>query len=126
MFEASVGETFAAAHFLRDYGGSCERVHGHNYRVVVTVVGSALNGTGLLMDFAELKRMVKGVIGHLDHRFLNEIPPFDALNPSTENIAKHLCDEICRCLPKGCPVRVCEVKVWETDTNSASYRPSLL
>ena len=125
MFEVSVEQTFAAAHFLRDHGGSCERLHGHNYRVVVTVVGPTLDGNGLLMDFAELKRMVKDMIGRLDHRFLNEIPPFDVLNPSTENVARHFCDEIGMRLPEECRVRVGEVKVWETGTNSASYRLGL-
>ncbi len=122
MFQVSVEETFAAAHFLRHHGGSWERLHGHNYRVVVTVVGPKLNGNGLLMGFAELKRMVKDVIGRSDHRFLNEVPPFDALNPSAENIAKRFCDEISMRLPEECRVRVGEVKVWETDANSVSYR----
>lgn len=125
MFQASVEGTFAAAHFLRHHGGSCERLHGHNYRVVVTVVGPTLNGKGLLMDFAEIKKMVKDVIAPLDHRCLNEVPPFDALNPSTENIAKYFCDEISVRLPEEHRTRVGEVKVWETDTNSASYRPGL-
>lgn len=125
MFEVSAEDTFAAAHFLRDYEGSCERLHGHNYRVAVTVVGPRLNGSGLLMDFAELKKMIKDVAGRLDHRFLNEIPPFNALNPSTENIAKYFCDEISVRLPDERRIRVGEVKVWETDRNSASYRPGL-
>jgi 6-pyruvoyltetrahydropterin/6-carboxytetrahydropterin synthase len=91
----------------------------------MTLVGPTLDGNGLLMDFAEIKKMVTDVIGRLDHRFLNEVPPFDALNPSTENIAKYFCNEISVRLPEECRVRVGEVKVCETGTNSASYRPGL-
>ena len=125
MFQVSVEGTFAAAHFLRDHEGGCERLHGHNYRVAVTVVGPTLNGNGLLIDFAEIKKLVNDVMGRLDHRFLNEVPPFDALNPSTENIAKHFCDEISVRLPEEPRIRVGEVRVWETDTNSVSYRPRI-
>lgn len=75
------------------------------------------------MDFAELKSMVQDVLGRLDHRFLNEVPPFDVLNPSTENIAKYFCDEISVHLAEESRIHVDEVRVWETDTDSASYRP---
>jgi 6-pyruvoyltetrahydropterin/6-carboxytetrahydropterin synthase len=122
MFEISVEHTFAAGHALREYKGKCENVHGHNYKVRVTVVGDKLNAAGLLMDFGDLRAEIKGVVEKLDHRFLNEIPPFDRLNPSAENLAKYMCDEI-EPQARNQGLRVLGVTVWETDTTSATYRP---
>lgn len=121
MFEVSIEEVFPAGHALRNYHGKCENVHGHNYRVRVTVEGPALDDTGLLMDFAELKRLVRAVKDRLDHQFLNDMAPFDTLNPSAENIAKYFYDEIHAHLSTG---RLSEVKLWETDVACATYRPS--
>src|SRR5687767_9969161 len=87
MFEVQVEQTFAAGHALRNYKGKCENVHGHNYRVRVTVAGEQLDDTGLLVDFADIKRVMREAIGRLDHQFINDIPPFDVRNPSAENIA---------------------------------------
>jgi 6-pyruvoyltetrahydropterin/6-carboxytetrahydropterin synthase len=126
MFEVTVEKTFAAAHQLRNYQGKCERLHGHNYKVRVTVEGEQLDPTGLVVDFVEVKRLLEGVIDRLDHTCLNEVPPFDVLNPSAENIAKLFYDEIARGLAageRGVPVRVAAVKVWETETCTAAYRP---
>jgi 6-pyruvoyltetrahydropterin/6-carboxytetrahydropterin synthase len=122
MFEVSVEQTFAAGHALRNYKGKCENVHGHNYKVLVTVEGPELDATGLLVDFVELKRLIHTVVDRLDHQFLNDVPPFDVLNPSAENMAKYFYDEITAGLGGG-SVRVGEVKLWETDTASATYRP---
>lgn len=125
MFEVFVEETFAAGHSLRNYKGKCEKVHGHNYRVRVTVEGEDLNEAGLLVDFSELKRLLRASIEKLDHAFLNDVPPFDQINPSAENMAHHFYREITRGLGGGArpnPVRVAEVKVWETDTAAATYR----
>ncbi len=123
MFEVSVEQTFAAGHALRDYKGKCENVHGHNYRVQVTVAGEHLADNGLLVDFLELKRLMHGVIEYLDHRFINDLSPFDVINPSAENMAKYFHDEISRGLAADAPVRVSEVRIWETDTSVAVYRP---
>jgi 6-pyruvoyltetrahydropterin/6-carboxytetrahydropterin synthase len=121
MFEISVEETFAAGHALRGYHGKCEKVHGHNYRVQVTIEGETLDSAGLLVDFVDLKRLLHAVIDRLDHEFLNDVPPFDRLNPTAENMAKYFHDEIGKDL--GQPrVRVAGVKVWETDTSIATYR----
>lgn len=125
MFEVCVEHTFAAAHQLRNYRGKCENLHGHNYRVQVSVEGRELAFNGLLFDFTDLKKALHGVAGYLDHKFLNELPPFDAVNPTAENIAKFICEEVQKSLPDP-PVngaRVCQVKVWETDTSLAIYRP---
>jgi 6-pyruvoyltetrahydropterin/6-carboxytetrahydropterin synthase len=126
MFEVSVERTFAAAHQLRDYQGKCEKLHGHNYKVRVTIESEQVDKTGLVVDFVEVKRILDVAIEKLDHTYLNEVPPFDALNPSAEYIAKFFCDEMMQGLAAaglGSPVRVAAVKVWETDTSTATYRP---
>jgi 6-pyruvoyltetrahydropterin/6-carboxytetrahydropterin synthase len=128
MFEVSVEAGFAAAHQLRNYRGKCENLHGHNYKVRVTVHGEELNSIGLLADFTELKSALREITEFLDHKFLNEIPPFTEINPSAENVAKYICDELQRALGEGSsevPVKIAEVKVWETDTSTATYRPPL-
>ena len=125
MFEVTVERTFAAGHALREYHGKCENVHGHNYRVEVTVEGNEVDSTGLLVDFADLKTQLDRVIVYLDHRFINDLAPFDEINPSAENIARYFFEEIERGLTAGgtCPAsKLARVKVWETDTSSAVYR----
>ena len=122
MFEITIEETFAAGHALRNYRGKCENVHGHNYRCQVTVAGERLDSIGLLVDFVELKRAVHAVLDRLDHQWLNDFPPFDKLNPSAENIAKYVYDEVEAGLAVKEGVRLAQVKLWETDTCSAVYR----
>ena len=122
MFEVTIEETFAAGHALRNYRGKCENVHGHNYRCQVTVEGEQLDEVGLLVDFVELKRVVHSVLDRLDHVWLNDFPPFDTINPSAENIAKYIYDEVLAGLGKRDGVRLAYVKLWETDTSSAIYR----
>ena len=123
MFEISAEYSFAAGHALRGYKGKCENVHGHNYKVQVRVAGEQLNSIGLLMDFVDLRAAIKGLVDRLDHRFLNDLPPFDELNPSAENIAKYFCDGIePQVREQGLQVR--GVTVWETDRTSATYIPS--
>jgi len=124
MFEVSVEQTFAAGHALRNYKGACENVHGHNFRVQVTLAGEQLDQTGMLVDFLDVKGSMRNVIARLDHQFLNEIKPFDVRNPSAENIAEYFYEEMSEGLAANpVPVRITEVKVWETDIQSASYRP---
>lgn len=122
MFEVSVEQTFAAGHALRNYKGKCENVHGHNFKVRVTIEGEKLDATGLLVDFLDVKSAMQGIIDRLDHVFLNDIPPFDVKNPSAENIAQHFYEEMARSLKASVPIRIREVKVWETDIQSATYR----
>ena len=122
MFEVSVEYTFAAGHALRGYKGKCENVHGHNYKVQLVVGGNELDSAGLLMDFVEVRKTIKALVEQLDHKFLNDVPPFDKLNPSAENIAKYFCDELePEVVAKGHYVSA--VTIWETDTTSATYRP---
>ncbi|MGA8027801.1 MAG: 6-carboxytetrahydropterin synthase QueD [Bryobacteraceae bacterium] len=122
MFEIYVEHTFAAGHALRNYHGKCENVHGHNYRVQVGIEGPALDDNGLLYDFAELKKRLRETSEYLDHQFINDLKPFDRLNPSAENIAKFICEEIQKDLKTAL---VSYVRVWETDTSCATYRPVL-
>jgi 6-pyruvoyltetrahydropterin/6-carboxytetrahydropterin synthase len=123
MFEITIEETFAAGHALRNYRGKCENVHGHNYRCQVTVEGEQLDDIGLLVDFVELKRVVHSVLDRMDHQWLNDFPPFDRLNPSAENMAKFIYDEVSGGLGTRPGVRIALVKLWETDTSSAVFRP---
>jgi 6-pyruvoyltetrahydropterin/6-carboxytetrahydropterin synthase len=122
MFEVTIEETFAAGHALRNYRGKCENVHGHNYRCQVTLEGAQLDDIGLLVDFVELKRVVHGVLDRLDHQWLNEFPPFDVLNPSAENMARYIYEQVAEGLKVREGVRIALVKLWETDTAHATYR----
>ena len=120
MYFLQVEDDFAAAHQLREYKGKCENLHGHNWRVKVIVKGQQLGRSGMLIDFGDLKRLLKQCLDALDHRFLNEIAPFDAINPTSELIAKYLFEQIGEKLPEA--VAVHEVKVWESEKCAASYR----
>jgi 6-pyruvoyltetrahydropterin/6-carboxytetrahydropterin synthase len=122
MFEVSVEQEFASAHALRNYKGACENVHGHNWKVQVVIEGEKLDQAGMLIDFLEVKRMMDCIVARLDHRFLNEVPPFDAVNPSAENLAEHFCEQMTEMMA-GMPARVKEIKIWETAIQSATYRP---
>ena len=123
MFEVSVEQTFAAGHALRNYKGACENVHGHNFKVQVTIEGDRLDDTGMLVDFLDVKQSMREVIARLDHVSLNDISPFDVKNPSAENIAEYFYEELDRRLATNpVPVQIREVRVWETDIQSAAYR----
>jgi 6-pyruvoyltetrahydropterin/6-carboxytetrahydropterin synthase len=123
MFEVSVEHTFAAGHALRNYRGKCENVHGHNYRVRVLVRGEKLDHVGMLADFVELKRLLRAISEPMDHVFLNDMPPFNELNPTAENMAWYICEKLREGLKLDNPVAIAEVTVWETDIQSATYRP---
>lgn len=127
MFEVSVEHTFAAGHALRNYRGKCENVHGHNYRVKIGVRGRGLDHAGMLMDFTVLKRLLRDTSEILDHRFINEIPPFDTVNPTAENMALWFYEQLSPQLKASDgqePVEIFEVHVWETDIQAAVYRPA--
>jgi 6-pyruvoyltetrahydropterin/6-carboxytetrahydropterin synthase len=124
MFQVSLDETFSAGHALRGYKGKCENVHGHNYKVRVTLEGPELDSIGLLYDFTHLKRAIREVTNAVDHKFLNDLAPFDVINPSAENLAKYFYDETTRqmnAMPDG--ARITSITIWETDTTSATYWP---
>jgi len=123
MYEVTIEANFSAAHNLREYQGKCEALHGHNWKVEVSASSETLNHLGMVIDFVDLKKATREVVDSLDHRYLNETPPFDALNPSSENIARHIFDEVDRRLPSPGP-RVSAVRVWESPTSSARYSRS--
>ena len=125
MFEVSVEHRFSAGHSLRNYHGRCENIHGHNWKVEVEIAGEELDSAGMLVDFILLKRLINEVVDPLDHQFLNDVPPFDTLNPSAENIARYVYDELTKRLNGAndqAPVRISRVRVWETDDAAAVYR----
>jgi len=123
VFELTVEASFSAAHQIRGHPGPCARLHGHNYRVEVTVVGPELDARGLLVDFGELRAACRRALDDLDHRFLNDLDAFRAANPTAEALARHLHQRIAQELhPAAAPVRVARVTVWESDTSRATYR----
>jgi 6-pyruvoyltetrahydropterin/6-carboxytetrahydropterin synthase len=124
MFEVAVEQSFSSAHALRNYKGRCENVHGHNWKVRVVIEGEKLDATGMLVDFLDVKSLVGEILDRIDHQFLNEIPPFDVVNPSAENIAEYFYQQLDGKLTETpVPVRIREVKIWETEIQSATYRP---
>lgn len=120
MYELSIETSFASAHQLRGYKGKCEKLHGHNWKVQVSVTAERLNEIDLAMDFHDLKRITTEVVSPLDHALLNDIFPFTEKNPSSENIAKWIYESIKKKINDD-NVRVSAVTVWESDTASASY-----
>ena len=93
MFEVTVDDSFAAGHYLRNYKGKCENPHGHNYKIRVTIAGNELDKAGLLLDFKDLRDVMRHVIERLDHRMINDIDPFIVINPSAENLRQIFYDE---------------------------------
>lgn len=119
MYYLQVEDDFASAHQLREYKGKCENLHGHNWRVLAKVKGRELGAAGMLVDFGILKKLLKDCLSLLDHRFLNELPPFDVINPTSENLARHIFLELGKGLPEG--VSVHEITVWESEKCAATY-----
>lgn len=119
MYRLNVEDDFSSAHQLRGYKGKCENLHGHNWQVRLTVEGDELGALGMLMDFGEIKRIMREIMGRLDHKFLNELPPFDRINPTSELIAKYIAETVAPELPGN--VRVYAVRVWESEKCSATY-----
>ncbi|HBT97409.1 MAG TPA: 6-carboxytetrahydropterin synthase QueD [Desulfobulbaceae bacterium] len=120
MYDIFVTTHFAGAHHLRNYPGDCEHPHGHNWKVVVTVRATGLDQLGMGIDFKLLKKYVNEVVDTVDHRDLNEHPAFQAVNPSSEHIAKYIYDNL---LPKLASdrYRLYSVGVSETETSSLIY-----
>ena len=124
MYVLTVEDHFASAHQLRGYRGKCENIHGHNWKVVMSVKGDKLNDIGLLIDFQELKGILKGITGYLDHKNVNDLAPFDRINPSSENLAKYIAGRAQEELDRTSPGMAVEsVTVWESDTSRCTYYP---
>jgi 6-pyruvoyltetrahydropterin/6-carboxytetrahydropterin synthase len=125
-----VEKHFEAAHYLRGYQGKCENVHGHRYRIVVKVRADKLNDIGLAYDFTDLKRHLNAILERFDHVCLNDIVPFDEINPSAENIASTIYNELKEKLSADSfdvaqdrPITLTAVEAWESPEQGVSYHP---
>ncbi len=121
MYELVVDTEFAAAHRLDGYKGLCENLHGHNWKVQVTVRSPSLNNLGMVMDFKDLKGAVDDIMAELDHKYLNDLALFADDNPTTENIARYIAEALVGELPEDIAVE--RVQIWESARASASYMP---
>ncbi|GHT47462.1 6-carboxy-5,6,7,8-tetrahydropterin synthase [Endomicrobiia bacterium] len=115
-YKLSVAKSFSSAHRLREYKGKCENLHGHNWKVKITFCGTELNSQGMLIDFSDIKKHLGKIISYLDHKFLNEIAPFDKINPTAENIASFILEQLKLVETKD--AKAFEVEVWESQSSS--------
>ncbi len=122
MYRVSVEDHFDAAHFLREYQGKCEALHGHRYKVVVQVAAAGIDDIGLAYDFTVLKQHLADILARFDHTCLNDVLPFDKINPSSENIAATIYNELQPVLT-GDRVSLSAVEVWETPQSWVTYTP---
>lgn len=121
QFCLSVTVDFSAAHQLRGYEGNCARLHGHNWKIIVEVSGQKLDGVGMIIDFKTMKKAAREAAKTLDHQFLNDIEPFDRINPTAEHIAAWFFVELSRVLNQP-NARVSAITVWENDYSAVTYR----
>ncbi len=120
LYTIKIITDFAAAHFLRGYAGECRHLHGHNWKVEVEVTTQTLNEVGMGIDFKDIKATTREVIGKLDHRNLNDLPPFDKINPTAENIAAYIYQTLAENLNDE-RARVSAVTIWETERACVKY-----
>ena len=121
MYEVTIKKTFSAAHIMKEIGGRCEELHGHNFMVEVSVSAPELNKEGLLIDFRVLKKWTHDILEALDHKYLNEVDYFKDINPSSEQVARLIYDRIAdKAVPEG--YAVSRVTVWESENARVSYR----
>jgi len=119
MYEISVSTTFAASHHLVGYNGECARDHGHNWKTEAVVAAGGLDEVGLAIDFKAVKKLLEEITEPLDHRNLNDLPPFNQKNPTSENLAAWIYTELEKRLPAG--VKPLRVRVWETEKYAVTY-----
>ena len=122
MYEIAVEGHFDAAHFLRGYRGKCEALHGHRFRVVARISAGKLDDAGIAYDFTELKKHLNDILYKFDHICLNDVPPFDRINPSSEHLATIIHDELKTRLAET-PASVSSIEVWESPQSWVTYRP---
>ena len=125
MYEISVEKSFEAAHYLRGYQGKCENLHGHRYTIVVKVSADKLNEIGLAYDFTDLKKYLGEILERYDHTCLNDVKPFDKINPSAENLAAAIYQELEKSLDRARDewVKLVSVAAYETPHQGVEYRP---
>lgn len=123
MYELKVTRHFAAAHNLREFYGKCENLHGHNWFVEVKVRARELDRTGLVLDFGVIKKRLDAVLEIIDHQYLNELPAFKTVNPSSENIARFIFEQLVAAIGEESQgrARLYSVSAWESDNASATY-----
>lgn len=119
MYKVKIIKSFSSAHYLAQYKGSCESLHGHNWKVEVVVLSEKLDNLGMVIDFRKLKKITNLAIKRLDHKCLNDLEYFKANTPSSENIARYIYNEVSKKMPENCQLD--KVRVWETDNSCASY-----
>ncbi len=122
MFEVSVKQHFDAAHYLRDYHGKCEELHGHRFEVVVSLKCDELNDIGLAYDFTKLKRLLGEILINYDHTCINDVTPFDKINASSENIATTIYEQLKQKLGEFATA-LSGVQVWESPNSCVTYTP---
>ncbi len=122
MYEVTIRKSFSAAHLLREIGGKCEELHGHNFMVEVSAAADSLSEEGLVIDFRLLKRWTDDILDELDHKYLNELESFKGMNPSSERIARFLYEQIDE-KARQTKVPLTRITVWESENARVSYSP---
>jgi 6-pyruvoyltetrahydropterin/6-carboxytetrahydropterin synthase len=122
MYQLFVEEHFDAAHYLPNYHGKCENLHGHRFKVVARLEAAKLDETGLAYDFVQIKEHLRAILARFDHTCLNDVPPLDKIGPSSENIAATIYDAL---QPRfsASPAKLVSIEVWESPTTGVAYRP---
>ena len=120
MYEVTIIKSFSAAHLLAEIGGKCEELHGHNFKVEVTVAAEELNSNGLLIDFRFLKKVLVEILEEIDHKYLNTLTSFAGKNPSAENIAKYIFEKM-DLKVKTAGVNMVRIKIWESENAAVTY-----
>lgn len=122
MYEVTIIKTFSAAHLLSEIGGKCEELHGHNFKVEISVAAEKLNSAGLLIDFRFLKKILGEILNDIDHKHLNTLAFFTGINPSAENIARYIYEKM-ELKVKTAGVKMIRVKIWESENAAVTYLP---
>ena len=120
MYKLIVKKEFSSAHILKGHPGDCKRMHGHNWTVEAKVQGKDINKIGMVIDFKDIKNTLADIISRLDHRFLNDLEPFKAVNPTAENISKYIYKELSKIINTD-NIKVSEIKLWETSNSAVIY-----
>ena len=120
-FDISVSASFSAAHAIKGMVGSCEKLHGHNWKVEIHVVTDDLDNRGVAIDYRELRSLLQQIVNRLDHSVLNEVPELEGISPTCENMAKYIFTALVRELPSEQKLGM--VRIWESDYSSAAYMP---
>ena len=119
MYNLSIETNFSAAHHIKGHEGSCRRLHGHNWKIKVDVSAEKLNKIGIALDFQHLQDLTREVLKQFDHQYINEMPPFTDMNPTAENLARYIYEQIEGKLPEGIKMR--KVSLWEGEKYCVEY-----